>query len=304
VYQPGYASDQYALATMVYQWLTGSMPFDGPLGEIIEKKRGLHAVPPLGTDVPPAVAAVVLRGLAKDPQDRYPSVRAFALALALAYKPQHAPVMVPAVAPGERLGNYRLVRRLGAGFLGEVWLGEHVLGGWQAAIKILHARLTAQEQEQFLREAQIIASLEHSNIVPLSAYGVEGTIPFLVMSYAPAGSLRDRHPDGTQLALDLVVSYVKRVADALQYAHDAHLIHRNVKPDNILLGRTHEVLLSDFGVRIGTPSKNSALHDVIGTLAYMPPEQFQGQATKASDQYALGVTVYEWLTGSVHSKEH
>jgi serine/threonine protein kinase len=293
--RPECASDQYALATMVYQWLTGRLPFTGDLMAIIGQKFMGHAPPSLGSEVAPAVAAVVLRGLAEDPGDRFPSVAAFAKELARVSKPPPAPV--PVIAPGGRLGSYLLNRFLGQGHSAEVWLGEHVHGRWQRAIKILHARLSAQEQVLFLREAQIIAPLEHRNIVSLMDYGVEGTIPFLVMNYAPDGSLHDRHPNGTPLALDVVVSYVKQVAAALQYAHDTHLIHRDVKPENMLVNRNGEVLLSDFGIAVKTPSQGADPQDAAGTIAYMAPEQFQGKADRASDQYALGVTVYEWLTG-------
>jgi WD40 repeat protein len=96
----------------------------------------------------------------------------------------------------------------------------------------------------------------------------------------------------------VVSSYVKQVAEALQYAHDEKLVHRDVKPENMLLGRNNEVLLSDFGIaQVSQTVGNQSLQNVAGTLAYMAPEQIQGQPRRASDQYSLGVIVYEWLTG-------
>src|SRR6266568_5322262 len=120
-----------------------------------------------------------------------------------------------------------------------------------------------------------------------------------LMDYAPNGSLRQRHPRGTRLALPLIVSYVKQVADALQYAHDQRLMHRDVKSDNMLLGRRQEVVLTDFG--LATIAHHTSSQDtqvMAGTVPYMAPEQVQGKPRLASDQYALGIAVYEWLCGT------
>src|SRR5207237_4226726 len=121
---------------------------------------------------------------------------------------------------------------------------------------------------------------------------------FLVISSAPNGTLRHLHPKDTLLPLPTVVNYVKQVADALQHAHDEKLIHRDIKPENMLIGRRNEVLLSDFGIAlIAQTSRYQSTQDVIGTVAYMAPEQIQGKPRPASDQYALGIVVYEWLSG-------
>jgi serine/threonine protein kinase len=129
-------------------------------------------------------------------------------------------------------------------------------------------------------------------------FGVERETPFLVMDYAPNGTLRQRHPRGTTLPLAAILSYVKQVADALQYAHDEKFIHRDIKPENMLLGRRNEVLLSDFGIAlIAQSSRYQHTYDVAGTVAYMAPEQIQGKPRPASDQYSLAVVVYEWLGG-------
>src|SRR5207237_1716212 len=150
----------------------------------------------------------------------------------------------------------------------------------------------------FLQEAQFIDNLEHPHIVRILDFDVEESTPFLVMSYAPNGTLRQLHPKDTILSLSIVVNYVKQVADALQYAHDEKLIHRDIKPENMLLGRRNEVLLSDFGLATIAQSGHSlSKRDVAGTIIYMAPEQFRGKPAPASDQYALGVVIYEWLSG-------
>ncbi len=115
---------------------------------------------------------------------------------------------------GQQLGNYRLTRLLGHGGFADVYLGEHVYLKTQAAIKVLHAQLTQDTMGDFLAEAQTIARLVHPHIVRMLDFGVENSIPFLVMEYAPNGTLRQRHPRGTRLPLALIVPYVKQIAGA------------------------------------------------------------------------------------------
>jgi peptide/nickel transport system substrate-binding protein len=198
---------------------------------------------------------------------------------------------------GQQLGNYRLVSLLGQGGYAEVYLGQHLRLNQQAAIKMLHTHLTTKEAEHFQQEAETIATLVHPAIVRVFDYDVQDGVPFLVMDYAPNGSLRRRHPAGEIVPLPQVVSsYVKQVADALQYEHK--VVHRDIKPENMLVGRREEVLLSDFGIATVAHSTGSlSAEAAVGTIAYMAPEQIQGHPRPASDQYALGVTVYEWLCG-------
>src|SRR2546421_1119273 len=119
------------------------------------------------------------------------------------------------------------------------------------------------------------------------------------MDYGPNGSLRRRYPKGTVVPLPQIVSHVRQVAAALQYAHDHKFIHRDVKPENMLVGRHEEVLLSDFGLAaLAHSSASLSTEEAIGTLPYMAPEQIEGHPRAASDQYALGIVVYEWLCGS------
>lgn len=200
---------------------------------------------------------------------------------------------------GQQLGNYRLTRLLGEGGFAEVYLGEHIYLKTPAAIKVLQTRVTNDDElAPFLQEAQHIASLIHPHIVRVLDFGVDGKTPFLVMDYAPHGSLRKLHPRGTRLPLSTIVSYVKQVAEALQYAHDAKLIHRDIKPENLLLGRRNDVLLSDFGIALlAQSSRYQSTQEVIGTVAYMAPEQIQGKPRQASDQYSLAIVVYEWMCG-------
>ncbi|MBV9707032.1 MAG: serine/threonine protein kinase, partial [Chloroflexi bacterium] len=205
---------------------------------------------------------------------------------------------------GQQIGNYRLIRMLGRGGFAEVYLGEHLYLETQAAIKLLHTALVEDEEiESFRAEARMVAHLVHPHIVQVLEFGVQNSIPFLVIRYAPGGTLRHLHPSGSQVALPTITEYVKQAASALQYAHDSRLIHRDVKPENMLIGSNGELLLSDFGIAlIMQSSRQSEQQKIAGTATYMAPEQFQGNPSAASDQYSLGVVVYEWLCGTVPFK--
>jgi eukaryotic-like serine/threonine-protein kinase len=200
---------------------------------------------------------------------------------------------------GQRLGNYRLISLLGEGGFAEVYLGEHVFLGTQAAIKVLLMRLADEERERFLNEARTIAGLTHPNILRVLEFGVEDNVPFLVLEFAPNGTLRKRHPKGSILPLTVIVPYVSQIVSALQYIHNRKLIHRDIKPENLLLGTNYEVLLSDFGTAMVFQTlHNQATLEMAGTVSYMAPEQIRGKPRPASDQYGLGVVVYEWLCGA------
>ncbi len=199
---------------------------------------------------------------------------------------------------GQQLGNYRLLRLLGQGIIAEVYLGEHLHLGMQAAIKVMRVHLTNEDSEQLHAEARLIARLVHPHIVRLFDFDVKDGLPFLIMEYAPNGTLRQRHPKGTLVPLDIVVSYVKQLAEALHYVHELGRVHCDIKPENIVFGHNHELLLTDFGLAFtGQSSYSQQTQGMVRTSAYMAPEQIQGNPVPASDQYALGIVVYECLSG-------
>jgi eukaryotic-like serine/threonine-protein kinase len=198
---------------------------------------------------------------------------------------------------GQQFGNYQLIQLLGKGNFAEVYLGGHIHLGTLAAVKVLQTRL--MDVDAFRTEARIVAHLIHPNIVRVLEFGSEDEIPFLVMDFAPYGTLHQRHPRGEGVPLPAVISYVRQVAEALQYAHDERLVHRDVKPGNMLVGRRHEVLLSDFGIALPTQSSpDQHAYDTSGTMLYMAPEQLRGRPCAASDQYSLAIVVYQWLCGT------
>ncbi len=202
---------------------------------------------------------------------------------------------------GRQLGAYALRQPLGQGGMARVYLATDVRLGRDVAVKVLDERLAAQAgfRERFLREARVAAALDHPHIVPL--YDV-GDYPFLylVMPYVTGGSVQHalkRAP----MAPDEVVTYATQVADALGYAHRRGVVHRDVKPANMLIHGDGRVLLSDFGlakiwVGTGVPAPRHRRPDA-GTPEYMAPEQVGGQSDARSDLYALGVVVYLLLTG-------
>ena len=207
---------------------------------------------------------------------------------------------------GQQFGSYRIVRRLGVGGFASVYLGQHVrISSMQAAVKILDLRDV--NEQQFQQEAETTARLVHPNIVRLLDFDIQQGTPFLVLEYASGGTLSARHPKGSQVPLAAVIGYLKELAPALQHAHDQHILHRDIKPDNILIGRQGELLLSDFGIallsRTGRTTSMQAPTNTGGTPYYMAPEQFRGRPEKASDQYALAVVTYEWLCGTIPFSE-
>jgi eukaryotic-like serine/threonine-protein kinase len=199
---------------------------------------------------------------------------------------------------GRTIDNYLLLRRLGGGSFGDVYLIEHIHRKTLFAAKILRAHLSQENLRAFLNEARVFR-LVHPNIMRVRDFGMDGDAPFIVMDYFPGGTLRELHPRGKRLALKTIVSYVKQVGAALQYAHDEGLVHRDVKPENMLVGLQGEIVLSDFGIVTTSYTWGENLQErVAGTVAYMAPEQILARAVRASDQYALAVLTYEWLVGT------
>ena len=201
---------------------------------------------------------------------------------------------------GQHIAQYRLVRLLGTGEFADVYLGEQIQSNTSVAIKILHTQLNDNEIQQFLAQTSLLSQLLHPHIVRILDYGIEQNAPYLVMDYAPHGSLRQRHPRGSRLPLATIILYVNQIAGALEYVHGQNLIHRDIKPHNMLLGANHEILLSDFGIAVLSQNmgyRRQTVQDFEGTIIYAAPEQIRSLPRIASDQYALGVVVYEWLCG-------
>lgn len=199
-------------------------------------------------------------------------------------------------------GNYRALESLGHGSFGQVYRGEHrFLTRRVVAIKVMRdAPLhTEKEREAFLREAEILEQLKHRFILPIFDVGIQENEPYLVTEYAPNGSLKQflDKLNGQALPLAEALNILSQVAEALQFAHEHKVIHRDLKPDNILFNAQNEALLADFN--IATLLHTASFHQtrIIGTPLYMAPEQFRGEIAAESDQYAFACLAYELLTG-------
>lgn len=204
------------------------------------------------------------------------------------------------VLTGAIIGSYRLIEPIGRGGMGEVYRAEHVRLGSQAAIKMLLRGLAGQPEflARFDQEARSTASLQHPHILEVLDYGDWDGIPYLVMPYLPGGTLRDRLGRGP-LPRGEAIRFLDALADALDYAHGQGIVHRDVKPANILLDMRGRPRLSDFGIAHAANDDGhlTTTGALIGTPEYMAPEQAQGAADGRADLYALAVIAYEMLVG-------
>jgi len=205
----------------------------------------------------------------------------------------------------QSLGKYQLGELLGQGGMGAVYRSFHPVLNRPIAIKVMLANVAGDPQahQRFLREAQVVAVLSHPNIVNIFDVDVQNGQPYIVMDFAEGGSLAARLRAGP-IALDETLRLAIPLADALAYAHGQGLIHRDLKPANVLLRPDGSPVLADFGLArpavADSAAQITATGAVLGTLAYMAPEQFSGRpADTRADIYAFGVMLYEMLTGRV-----
>jgi serine/threonine protein kinase len=219
---------------------------------------------------------------------------------------------------GMHIGRYRLQRLIGSGGMGEVYLAEDTRIARKVAIKVMKteadaypdAQVTQDATRLFEREMKAITTLDHPNILPLFDFGEETihktTLTYMVMPFRTEGSLLDwLHQPGnaSPLSPQQVMPIIQQAADALQHAHNRHLMHLDIKPSNFLLRHREDpsgppdVLLADFGIAKFTTATATVSQSIRGTPAYMAPEQWAGTPSAATDQYALAIMTYQLLTG-------
>jgi serine/threonine protein kinase len=202
---------------------------------------------------------------------------------------------------GQQLGAYALQRVLGQGGMSRVYLAHDIRLHRDVAVKVLEAHLASHPgfRERFVREARVAAALDHPHIVPIFDVG-EQPFLYLVMPFLSGGSVQQLLPRAP-LPPSEAVSYCSQVADALGFAHRSGVIHRDVKPANMLIHADGRVLLSDFGLAkiLANAPTAPRHHPDAGTPEYMAPEQVRGHSTTRSDLYALGIVLYLLLTGSL-----
>ncbi len=216
---------------------------------------------------------------------------------------------------GSWLGQYQMLERLGEGGMARVYKALQPRLKRHVALKVILPEAAARPgfQERFEREAQLIARLQHANIVTVYDFGEHQGLSYLVMQYVGGGTLNGLLKSGQRLSAALATSYALQVARALSHAHSQGVIHRDIKPSNMLLDEKDpsHLLLSDFGIAKllsstsaseqslpGLPSSLTTTGGIIGTPEYMAPEQAQGTTVDTrTDIYALGVVIYVLLTG-------
>jgi serine/threonine-protein kinase len=199
-------------------------------------------------------------------------------------------------------GRYRVVRKLGTGGMANVYLAEDQELGRRVAIKLLDERHAQDEQfvERFRREAESAAGLSHPNVVSIYDRGeAEGTY-YIAMEYLEGKTLKEllvsRGPTPVRVAID----YTRQILSALDFAHRAGIVHRDIKPHNVVVAPDGRLKVTDFGIARSGSSQMTEAGSIIGTAQYLSPEQAQGKpVSPASDLYSVGVVLYEMLTGSV-----
>lgn len=203
---------------------------------------------------------------------------------------------------GQSLGPYRIIEQIGRGGMATVYKAYHATMERDVAIKILpeHMADTPGFRERFEREARVVAKLQHPHILPVFDYGVDNDKSYLVMPYIPSGDLKQYINQGVH-SLDEIANIFTKIAGALDYAHQQGILHRDIKPDNILFDASYNPLLSDFGLTKMTEGNNSLTgSSILGTPSYMSPEQGQGLfLDHRSDIYSMGILLYEMVTGEV-----
>jgi Tol biopolymer transport system component len=204
---------------------------------------------------------------------------------------------------GRTLGQYQIVQRLGEGGMATVYKAFQPSLNRYVAIKVLPPDLARQQPDfaaRFTHEAHAVAQLQHPHILSIYDFGQEGGLSYIVMQYVEAGTLQQRMQQ--PMDLEIIAKIIEQLADALDYAHQRGVIHRDIKPTNVLMEDGRWPLLADFGIAkmLGGDTGLTAAGVGIGTPAYMSPEQGRGQPVDArSDVYSLGVMLFEMLTGQV-----
>jgi serine/threonine-protein kinase len=199
-------------------------------------------------------------------------------------------------------GRYRLERKLGGGGMADVWLAEDQELGRKVAIKMLHDRYANDTQfvERFRREATHAAGLSHPNVVSIFDRGEAGGSYFIVMEYVEGRTLKELIVTRGPCPVPVAISYVRQVLAALRYAHRNGIVHRDIKPHNVLVDHEGRVKVADFGIARAGSSQMTEAGSIIGTAQYLSPEQARGAPVdESSDLYSTGILLFELLTGKV-----
>lgn len=315
-------SDLYSLGVILYEMLTGIVPFDDPSPTAVAVQHITLAPPPprqINPDLNQETEAVLLKALGKTHEGRYQTGRELidALEAALGLGGEQARGDQPAAAPppprtrapddlvGQQLDEYRLEALLGQGGMARVYRGLDERLNRRVAIKVIDTpfRADADYVARFEREAKAIAQLEHLHIVRLYRYGEADGLFYMAMQYIEGKNLHAvlsaYRKAGELMPPEEVGRIIREVCLALDYAHDRGVIHRDVKPSNIMLDEQGNAILADFGLALLTEVGTRG--EILGSPQHIAPEQAISSASVVpqSDLYAVGVILYEMLTGQL-----
>lgn len=210
---------------------------------------------------------------------------------------------MPNLSPGHIIGGCQIIRELTRGGMSTIYLAEQKSIGRKVVLKVLSSSLLGDEtfMHRFAREVSTTTELQHPHIIPIYDYGQQGKLPYIVMAYMPGGSVEDKLTDGP-LSVEESVQIVSQIAEALDHAHANHVVHRDIKPGNILLDDSGNTFLTDFGIaRVIADTHDYTENGLVGTVAYLAPElMMTGQViTPAVDIYSLGCTLFRMVTNRI-----
>jgi serine/threonine protein kinase len=307
-------SDQFGFCVAHWEALFGQRPFALPERASLDEVRDavdLGVVAP-ATPTPKALGPAeraLRRGLSLDPADRFPDMDALLAALE---PPRTREAMVALAAGHEKIAHFRVIERIGQGGMGIVYRARDEKLGRDVALKVLPGDVVARadRRERFLREARAAAAVVHPAIATVFEVGTDGDVPYIAMEYVAGRTLREVLVGGP-LAVAELIRIATPIADALSRAHRAGVVHRDLKPENVMLDADGVPKILDFGLaRVFDPTTSSqpapdaAILSVVteegtilGTPAYMSPEQARGRAVDhRSDLFSFGTLVFELLT--------
>jgi eukaryotic-like serine/threonine-protein kinase len=322
----GPQTDIWASGIVLFELLTGTRPFRGDYAEALSYSilnEQPATITELRPDLPVEIDRIIKKMLRKDPLQRYASTDEVIAELEVLRTPssgsgksgpRSTKVREPLRA-GAKLGPYEIVEPLGSGGMGDVYRARDTRLDRQVALKVLAPEFSedAERKQRFQREAKTISSLSHPNICTLFDVGEQEGTDYLVMEYLEGETLAERLTRGALPLTELLKTGIQ-IGEALGRAHQQGIVHRDLKPGNVMLTKTGAVKLLDFGLakdvgavtttprrRSGSPSPDKPLTAegaIVGTLAYMAPEQVEGQEADArSDIFAYGAILYEMATG-------
>ena len=301
-------TDVYALGVTLFEALTGRPPYMNETNEgrlLAKIQEPAPMVTQVAPGIPPAFDAVLARALARDPDERYPSAGELGRAAQAAAGRPSSITVHREIGVGSVVADCLIEEVAGEGGMAVVYRATQQSLDREVALKVMAPGLADRPvfRARFEREWKIAAALEHPNVVPIIWAGEHDDRLFIVMRFIAGGSLRERLAERGRLEPEVAVEVLERVADALDAAHAKGLVHRDIKPGNVLVdAASGGVYLTDFGLAkaVGDDDATDVGDQVMGTARYMPPERHGGEAIDEvrGDVYSVGCLLWDMLGGT------